>query len=197
MPLVLRLKPFESSKGFDGAAVGREATPLRVVTVTGLSCKGRSPRSVDRGGLEACGDAMRERSRCAPPTPLLLDSLALGGRGRESRRHPLPLPTALGGCCGPMSRRCECGGAWRIDGLPQHGCPSTGPLREPEGVAAWPGPRRGDSGLGWLALPRACGRRSGEFSIPIPGEFPENLDQDTPPRPQATPRERVRTQREP
>lgn len=88
MPLVLRLKPFESSKGFDGAAVGWEATPLRVVTVTGLSCKGRSPRSVDRGGLEARGGAMRERSRCAPPYPAPSRQPGPGGKGKGKPETP-------------------------------------------------------------------------------------------------------------
>lgn len=57
----------------------------------------------------------------------------------------------------------------------------------------WSGPA-GSPAAGSVAWERAL--RGIQHTRPR-GEFPENLDQDTPPRPRAAPRERVGTQREP
>lgn len=175
MPLVPGPKPFESNKGSDGASVGWEATPVWVVTVTWLSCNGQSPRSC--GPRQPRGPWWRREGAGPPCAPLPAPSQQPGPRGRrkENQEAPPP-PMALGACCGPMSRRCECGGAQRADGLPWPGCLSTGPLREPGGCvctvrgtvnatkqskwqvgAGRPGPRHGVSGLGRLAFPLSLG----------------------------------------
>lgn len=117
------------TKGFDGASVGWEATPLRVVTVTGSqSCKGRSRRGC---GLRQPRGTWWPREGaeppCAPPAPCRQP----GPRGRREGKQETPFPPMVpGGCCAP-GRAGVSVGVLRGQTGPPAWCPSTGPLREP------------------------------------------------------------------